>query len=492
MTFYLKISRTCVVLKGYQSVFLIVLLLGFSAFSQTASFQTSDLSETVTVPEPFKDGALIPSENFEDMNLSSLDLSLYLNETDATVYGNMTISFYNSDPVPFSSIPFHLYLSGMMADTRVGHIEILNASALTPSPVTLAFDVYSDDQLMWLYLDEDLQPDTSVTLEIVFESALPIDSNDRAGVNGNDIDSSLMYEFASAYPIPCVYDEFDEWNTDPYLDTGDPFYLDMAYYDFNLTLPSTMKVAATGELLGVEVGASNTAYHYTPSAPVREITFCASPYYIVESQIYNGVNMSSFYLPESVSLWGSNGLAWGVRALSLFNNTFGAYPYTTLNIVEDYGFYYGMEYPCQVYMSNIINDRYQASQIPADVLDSVIAHEVAHQWWYHLVGNDEIDVGYLDEGLTCWSVYYYSEFYDLGWPGKEDDFYFVKMQYPAKINVSILDDSTMYYFCAYTKTSAVLEKLRQIIGTNDYLESLRMFFARYNFKIAFLQLTDCV
>ena len=487
MTFYLKISRKCVEMKGYQSVFLIVLLLGLSTFSHTASFQAFDWPENETIPESFKDGASIPSENFEDMNLSTLDLSLYLNETDATVHGNMTVNFYNSDSVSFSSIPFHLYLSGMMADTRFGYIEILNASALTPSPVTLAFDVYSADQLMWIHLDEDLLPDTSVILEIIFESVLPIDSNDRAGVNGNDIDSSLMYEFASAYPIPCVYDEFDDWNTDPYLDTGDPFYLDMAYYDFNLTLPSAMKVAATGELLGVEVGATNTKYHYTPSAPVREITFCASRYYIVESQIYNGVNVSSYYLPESVSLWASNGLAWGVRAFSLYNDTFGPYPYTTLNIVEDYGFYYGMEYPCQVYMSNIINDRYQADQIPADVLDAVIAHEVAHQWWYHLVGNDEIDAGYLDEGLTCWSVYLYSEFYDLGWTGKEGDFYAVKSMYPAKINQSIYDDSSTYYFTAYTKTPVVLEKLRQIIGTDEYLNSLRLFFTRFSFRIAFLQ-----
>jgi hypothetical protein len=474
-------------MKGYQSVFLILLLLGLSTFSQTASFQTFDLSENETIPESFNDGASIPSENFEDMNLSTLDLSLYLNETDATVHGNMTVNFYNSDSVAFSSIPFHLYLSGMMADTRFGYIEILNASAFTPSPVTLAFDVYSADQLMWIHLDEDLLPNTSVILEIIFESVLPIDSNDRAGVNGNDIDSSLMYEFASAYPIPCVYDEFDGWNTDPYLDTGDPFYLDMAYYDFNLTLPSAMKVAATGELLGVEVGATNTTYHYTPSAPVREITFCASRYYIVESQIYNGVNVSSYYLPESVSLWSGNGLAWGYRAMSLFNDTFGPYPYTTLNIVEDYGFYYGMEYPCQVYMSNIINDRFQADQIPSDVLDAVIAHEVAHQWWYHLVGNDEIDAGYLDEGLTCWSVYLYSEFYDLGWTGKEGDFYAVKSMYPAKINQSIYDDSSTYYFTAYTKTPVVLEKLRQIIGTDEYLNSLRLFFTRFSFRIAFLQ-----
>jgi len=447
----------------------------------------ANLSENEVIAKSLRNAELILSENFEEQNLSSLNLSLILNETDATVLGNLKIDFYNSDPVAFSSIPFHLYLSGMTAGDRLGYIEILNVSALSPSPTFLTFDVYSADQLMWVHLNEDLQPESSVILEIDFKSVLPTESNDRAGVSGTDKDSSKIFEFASAYPIPCVYDEYDGWNTDPYLYMGDPFYLDMAYYKFSLTLPNAFKVAATGELQGVDVGFIDTTYHYTPSLPVREITFCASRYYIIESQMYHGVNVSSYYLPESVSLWSANGLTWGVRALALFNDTFGPYPYTTLNIVEDQGNYYGMEYPCQVYLSNIINDRYQANQITADELDAVIAHEVAHQWWYQLVGNDEVDVGFLDEGLAVWSVYFYSEFYGLGWTGKEFNFQSVRINYPAKINQSIYDSSSTYYFTAYTKTPVVLEKLRQILGTDEFLDSLRFFFTRFCFRIAFLQ-----
>ena len=474
-------------LKSYHITIFIVLLFGFSLFSQTTQLQRITPSEDDTKTESFQGTDFVPSENYEEMNLSSVGLSLYLNETGATVLGNMTIDFYNSDPEAFSSIPFHLYLSGMYTDGRLGYIDILNVSALTPSPVTLTFDVYQAEQLMWVHLDEDLQPDTSVILEIVFESVLPTDSYERAGVSGTDVNSSKIFEFASAYPIPCVYDEHDGWNTDPYLDIGDPFYFDMAYYDLNLTLPSDMKVAATGELVGFDVGVTNTTYHYTPSAPVREITFCASRYYIIESQIYNGVNVSSYYLPESVSLWSSSALAWGVRALSLFNDTFGPYPYTTLNIVEDQGWYLGMEYPCQVYMSNLITDQFNLGHYSAYVLDSVIAHEVAHQWWYQLVGNDEIDVGFLDEGLTCWSVYYYSDFYGLGWNGKVENFAAVKLNFPARINQSIYDEESTYYLTAYRKTPVVLEKFHQLIGTDEYLDSLRLFFERFSYKIAFLQ-----
>jgi hypothetical protein len=487
MSIFLSIIDVSGMKKGLQLVTMIVLVLLSTTVIQTldsqlaASFQANGGRVLPTVLKN------ISAENYESMNLSSLNLSLFLNETDASVIGNLTIDFFNSDPVVLSSIPFHLYLSGMLADGRPGYIEIMNVSALTPSPVQLAFDVYSDEQLMWVYLDEDLQPNSSVLIKVLFESVLPIDSPDRAGVNGSDLDSSRIFEYASAYPIPCVYDEYDGWNTDPYLDIGDPFYLDMAYYNLSLTVPSAMKVAATGELMKLVSGSTYTTYVFTPVRPVREITFCASRYYIIESQIYHGVNMSTYYLLGSVSLWSSDALSWGIRAMSLYNDSFGQYPYTTLNIVEDYGFYYGMEYPCQVYLSNIIYDRYQSSQITASTLDAVIAHEVAHQWWYNLVGNDEIDVGFLDEGLAVWSTYYYSEFYGLGWTGKENDFEEVRSTYPAKINQSIYDDPSTYYFTAYTKTPVVLEKLRQIIGIKDYLDSLRLYFARFSYRIAFLK-----
>jgi hypothetical protein len=487
MSILLSIIDVSGMKKGHRLVTMIVLVFLSTTVIQTLGSQVAASFQANSGRVLPTDSINISTDNYENMNLSSLDLSLFLNETDASVIGNLTIDYFNSDPVVLSGIPFHLYLSGMLADGRLGYIEIMNVSALTPSPVQLAFDVYSDEQLMWVYLDVDLQPNSSVVLKILFESVLPIDSPDRAGANGSDLDSSRIFEYASAYPIPCVYDEYDGWNTDPYLDIGDPFYLDMAYYNLSLTVPSAMKVAATGELMNLVSGSTNTTYIFTPVSPVREITFCASRYYITESQIYRGVNVSTYYLPRSVSLWSSDALSWGIRALSLYNGTFGLYPYTTLNIVEDYGFYYGMEYPCQVYLSSLIYDRYQSGQITASTLDAVIAHEVAHQWWYNLVGNDEVDVGFLDEGLAVWSTYYYSEFYSLGWTGKESDFEEVRATYPAKINQSIYDDPSTYYFTAYTKTPVVLEKLRQIIGINDYLDSLRLYFTRFSYRVAFLK-----
>ncbi len=473
-------------LRHRQIILLILLTLNLLILYPTSIFQNTGLTDIgdVSTLSPRVLGQ--SNENYEVLDLSTLNMSLILNETAGIVEGNLSIDYHNSDVVPFSRIPFHLYLSGMQAHTRPGSVVIHNVTTLSSVPVMLDFNVFQSQQLMWVNLTEDLQPGNSIGLWISFTSILPIDSDDRAGVNGDDFDESKIYEFASAYPLPCVYDEYDGWNVDPYLDVGDPFYLDMAYYNYTIHVPSGMKLAATGEVTETIVDDDFVTYCFNVSRPIREMTFSASRYYIIESQNIGETNVSVYYLPESVSLWESNALFWAVRALDLYNDTFGAYPYSTLNVVEDFGWYYGMEYPCQVYMSNIIYDFYREEYIPAETLDSVIAHEIGHQWWYHLIGNDEIDVGFLDEGLTCWTVYYYSEFYNLGWSNKENDFASVRLIYPALINQSIYDDPDIYYFAAYTKAPVVIEKLRMLLGDDAFLNALHYFFEQFSYKIAFL------
>ena len=45
-------------------------------------------------------------------------------------------------------------------------------------------------------------------------------------------------------------------------------------------------------------------------------------------------------------------------------------------------------------------------------METTIAHEVAHQWFYNLVGNDQLDEPWLDEALAQYATYlYYLDMY---------------------------------------------------------------------------------
>ncbi|UCG03057.1 MAG: M1 family metallopeptidase [Candidatus Heimdallarchaeota archaeon] len=427
----------------------------------------------------------------ENVSFSNMSLSVKLNEALSVIEGILTVFYVNNDHVTFDSIPFHLYPSGMQYESRQGEISILNVTTTDSPSISLLYEVFSDQQLMWVNLSSPLEYQQNTSFRIAFTTTLP-DGQDRANSYGLDSGQSRVYTCTAFYPIPCVYDKYDGWNTDKYLTMGDPFYFDMAYYDLVIEVPNNMTVVATGELLSSTTIGTSTVYHYNPHYPVREVVFSASRYFLKESQIINGMNISCYYLPHSSSLWEDDALNTTINSFLLFNNSFGAYPYNTFNVVEVYGFYGGMEYPCQVQISESIVDQH-----PEDYeffQELIIAHEVAHQWWCQIVGNDQIDWGHLDEGLTCWSTDYYFDYcypswhyFDNYWALDTVRTYYENNGLPNRINQSIynfIDTNMSYRYTAYTKAPLILQKLRLTIGHDDYIAGLRHFFHNYRFHLA--------
>ena len=84
------------------------------------------------------------------------------------------------------------------------------------------------------------------------------------------------------------------------------------------------------------------------------------------------------------------------NALAFFSNTFLDYPYSTLSIVQTDFLQGGMEYGALVYIALDVTDQLQ--------YQTVIVHEIAHQWWYGLVGNNQIRTPWIDEGLAEYST----------------------------------------------------------------------------------------
>ena len=85
------------------------------------------------------------------------------------------------------------------------------------------------------------------------------------------------------------------------------------------------------------------------------------------------------------------------EAVAYFNDTFGKYPYKTLTISKTPFMFGGMEYPGLVFISDSIEDEIEYKK--------VIVHEIAHQWWYSVVGNDESKEAWLDESLVAGDLY---------------------------------------------------------------------------------------
>jgi len=153
-----------------------------------------------------------------------------------------------------------------------------------------------------------------------------------------------------------------------------------------------------------------------------------------------------------------------------------------------------MEYPLQVYITST-PEQYDPVY-PEYALELIIAHETAHQWFYNMLGVDEVDWGFLDEGLVVWITDYFRNIRHPDWylfsPYR---FLNTVRRYnltdglPNKINQSVYDaliNPDMYWDTAYIKTPTVLEHLRQTVLLNDFIPGLRFFFQTYYFDFATL------
>ncbi|MFW9777730.1 MAG: M1 family metallopeptidase [Candidatus Heimdallarchaeota archaeon] len=457
-------------------------------YAKTSDSLFDPRSPDVKTPEHY-----LMNQEFLDERVinSNITVTVKLDDLNSVLEGNISIDYYNQDPINFDRIPFHLYPSGMTYVSRKGRIDIL--SVTDKSGMNLLFDLLSDQQLMWINLTGDLPPSMSTRINIKFNTTIP-DGYDRSNSNGFDSNQSRIFTVTGFYPIPCVYDDIDGWNTDPYINVSDPFYFDMANYELTVIVPTGFVVAATGDLIDRKAQGNYISYEFKPNAPVREVVFSASRYFIMESTISGGINVSSFFLPHNNGLWSNKTLDASIRALTLFSDKFGTYPYTTYNIVETYGLYSGMEYPCQVQISEGIAARHPDD---ADVwFERTLAHEAAHQWWSQIVGNDQIDFGHLDEGLASWSTDYYFDYYNPGWNYFEDYWaindvrtYYINNKQPGRVNQSayaFIGTNMSFGFTAYTKASLLFQKLRSTLGNSDYISGLKNFYDTYKFKIATL------
>ena len=138
---------------------------------------------------------------------------------------------------------------------------------------------------------------------------------------------------------------------------------------------------------------------YTIDAPnVRDFAAVCSRYFTVLSQRMNrdGTDtMVSAYVLQDASFGKEQSLAAAVGAVRAYSDFIGPYPYPTLNVVQTDFFIGGMEYPGVVLIDNSVY-----SEDAAGWLEYIVAHEVGHQWFYGVVGNDQVKEPWLDEALT--------------------------------------------------------------------------------------------
>jgi aminopeptidase N len=221
---------------------------------------------------------------------------------------------------------------------------------------------------------------------------------------------------------------------------------------------------------------------------MRDFAFVASDRFrVAEDKAGDTVVKSYYYIGHEKK--GKEALEYGKRAIEVFNRTFGKYPYPVYSVVETV-FPSGMEYPGLVY----INTGYYDINYRGDSFLLTTVHETAHQWWYAVVGNDQIDEAWLDESFATYSEGIFLEM-EYGKDNGELYYDYLEESAASDIKARVYDGVILkplsryanwndYGPAVYTGGAAFLNEIRSQVGDKTFFEILQTYYTEYSFEIA--------
>jgi aminopeptidase N len=181
----------------------------------------------------------------------------------------------------------------------------------------------------------------------------------------------------------------------------------MSFFIVKVTAPSRVIVVGSGrEISHVENGGSQTVTF--EAGPARDFYLAASPNYKVFTKNVGEVTLR-FYTRADLEEGAQSALETAARAIEDYSARYAPYPYTELDFVSTPTRALGIEYPGMIAITD------QIIQPDQSYLEATIAHEVGHQWFYNLVGDDQLDDPWLDESLTQFvTLQYFTDEYGSG------------------------------------------------------------------------------
>jgi aminopeptidase N len=154
----------------------------------------------------------------------------------------------------------------------------------------------------------------------------------------------------------------------------------------------------------------NTQTVYIANGPARDFYLAASPLYEETVEASGEITIRSYSLP-GFAKGAREALDTADKAIKIFRNRYAPYPYTEFDIVSTPTLALGIEYPGMVAIALRIYDVDEVvNGTPVQVyMETTVAHEAGHQWFYNLVGGDQLDDPWLDESLTQFATLQYYE-----------------------------------------------------------------------------------
>lgn len=367
-----------------------------------------------------------------------------------------------------------------------------------------------------LFLNKPLIPNDTIIITTPFFVKIPDSKLSRLG------HYKQSYQITQWYPKPAVYDKTG-WHQMSYLDMGE-FYSEFGSFDVNITVPSNYKIAATGNLQSSEeitwltniandtklktnyekkdsFPASDTSYKtlkYTQNNIHDFAWFADKRFNVLKGEIMlphskQVVTTWSFFTNSQAELW-INSVQYIDSAVYYYSLWNGDYPYRNCTAVDGaLSAGGGMEYPTITVIGNTVN---------AALLEQVIMHEVGHNWFYGILGSNERENPWLDEGINSFYELRYMQkralidsssnsllykFANINYPNHYKYFLIYFFNSRRNLDQPISSHSEDFYAInyggiLYQKTAYVFNFLKNYLGEAKFDSIMQCYYKKWQFK----------
>jgi hypothetical protein len=453
-------------------------------------------------------------------------IDVTLNDKDHSLDAFEKLEYINNSPDTLKFIWFHIWPNAYKNDKTAyseqdlsvgntkfyfsdkeqrGYINRLDFKVNSVTADVEDHPLYID--VIKLILPTPLAPQQKIIITTPFHVQLPFNFS-RGGHDGQS------YQATQWFPKPAVYDKYD-WHPMPYLDQGE-FYSEFGSFDVRITVPKNYVVTATGELQNAEEKEwlltrnnfswepakektksksgtiKTTVQEFPTSSPetktlqykqnnIHDFAWFADKRFIVShdtAMLASGriIDVFTYYTPQEKEVW-KNSLQFAKHAVKFYSAQVGEYPYNVVSAVQGpKGFGGGMEYPTITLISPTSSE---------NELNETIAHEIGHNWFYGVLGTNERDHAWMDEGINTFYEHRYAHDFNKTLQSLEEvafeTFAKEKLDQPIETTSEKLNYIN-YELSAYYKPSEWMRWLEQEFGKGVLDKAMQEYFQKWKFK----------
>lgn len=417
-----------------------------------------------------------------DISVPEADLA-----SGIVIEGSQNVNVTNTTGEVLSELPFRLYANGAHHDRNV-----IDITSVQIGGEDIAWEMSVADSVATIPLPTEIAPGERVTIDMEFKLSVPVDEASHYGLlnHATNDDTTVL---AHWYPVLAGRDPETGWMLKPSSQFGDPIFTDAGMYDVTISAPAGRTLITSGVEVTRESDGGLETVQFNAS-PSRDFVIVMSDSLESATTEVDGTAVTSWYLPRH-QIGGEAVLEWTANSLEVFNPLLGEYPWLELHAIEAMVYNAAaVELPQMFIMGTSF---YNASDIgrPVTYFEFTVAHEVVHMWFYSIVGNNQYDYAYIDEGLTNYlsgDIYFREVYGDPTGDASHQSFLFRPFQRMIEGNADVIVDhptddfptSNAYVDAVYSKAPMGFHAIHQAMGDEPFFAGLQAYVEEFSWQVA--------